>query len=133
MTIFGGAAPHELDFLSFSDMARAESWELTPTLNDIRQVMRSVGAENTVLSIYFRQPYVLDEASGMLDAGAIVGTFGVSDAALMDVLTGDYSPSGKLPFALGNSPEAVVLQDPDSPGYPEADTLFEFGFGLSYE
>ena len=55
--------------------------------------------------------------------GAIVATFGVSDMALMDVLTGKFKPQGKLPFALANKPEAIVRQDPDAPGYADADTL----------
>jgi beta-glucosidase len=70
--------------------------------------------------------------SGLKQAGAILATFGVSDAALMDVLTGRSNPQGKLPFALANKPEAIVTQSPDAPGYAEADTLFPFGFGLSY-
>jgi len=84
------------------------------------------------LAIYFRQPYVLDEASGLRQAGAIVGLFGASDAALMDVLTGKFPPTGTLPFALANSPAAIVRQAPDAPGYPPEDTLFPFGFGLQY-
>jgi beta-glucosidase len=129
---FGGANPDELNFLSFSEMARAQSWKVTPSLEDIQSVMREVGPERTILSIYFRQPYVLDEASGMRGAGAILATFGVSDAAIMDVLTGRFKPAGKLPFALARSAEAIVEQAPDAPGYDEEDTLFPFGHGLTY-
>ena len=32
-----------------------------------------------MLHVYFRQPFVLDEASGLRDAGAIVAGFGISD------------------------------------------------------
>ncbi len=130
--VFGGANPDELDLLAFSDMATANSWNVSPPLEDIRAVMNEVGAQNTVLSIYFRQPYVLDEASGLRDAGAVPATFGVSDAAIMDVLTGRFEPSGKLPFALAANARAVVDQAPDAPGYAEADTLFPYGHGLSY-
>jgi beta-glucosidase len=131
-TIFGGALPSELDFLAFSDMVSTRSWVVTPSLGDIRSVMNEVGATNTVLSIYFRQPWVLDEASGMRDAGAIVALFGVDDSALVDVLTGKFTPQGKLPFALASNATAIVAQAPDAPGYPIADTLFPFGFGLTY-
>ena len=94
--------------------------------------MREVGAGKTILAIYFRQPYVLDEASGFRNAGAILATFGVRDAAIMDVLTGQFKPSGKLPFALAGNAQAVVRQASDAPGYDRADTLFPFGFGLRY-
>ena len=131
-TFFGGALPEELDALAFSDMAGMSSWQVTPSLADIQAVMKEVGAANTVLAVYFRQPYVLDEASGLRQAGAIVGLFGVSDAALMDVLTGRFPPTGTLPFALAKSRAAIERQAPDAPGYDPADTLFPFGFGLRY-
>jgi beta-glucosidase len=94
--------------------------------------MSTVGAENTILAIDFRQPYVMDEASGFLDAGAILATFGVGDAALMDILSGKFTPTGKLPFALANTAKAIIEQAPDAPGYAEEDTLFPFGHGLTY-
>jgi beta-glucosidase len=130
--MFGGANPDELDLLAFSDMAKAKSWKVSPSLEDIRAVMREAGAAKTVLAIYFRQPFVLDEGSGLRDAGAIVATFGVRDAPLMDVLTGRHKPSGKLPFALASNAAAIRRQASDAPGYDRADTLFPFGFGISY-
>lgn len=129
---YGGANPDELSKLSFSSMTDAASWKMTSSLTDINTVMAAVGAENTVISIYFRQPYVIDDASGVRDAGALLATFGVSDNALMDVLTGVQNPQGKLPFALANNLQAVIDQDEDAPGYPGADTLYPFGHGLSY-
>jgi len=131
-TIFGGALPEEINKIALSDMVCTKSWTMTPSLADIQAVMREVGAENTVLAIYFRQPYVLDEASGVRKAGALIGLFGADDAALMDVLTGRASPGGKLPFSLANSTAAVLRHPSDAPGYPPADTLYPFGFGLSY-
>ena len=78
--------------------------------------MREVGPKNTILVIYFRHPYVLDKASGLPDAGAIVASFGVS----------------RLPFSLANNLEAIGKKHPDKAGCPKADTLFGLGFGLSY-
>jgi beta-glucosidase len=62
----------------------------------------------------------------------LFATFGVSDAALLDVISGAFKPAGKMPFALANHEQAVIKQDPDAPGYPEKDTLFPFGHGLTY-
>jgi len=130
--VFGGAAFNEVDVLDFTGMAAAGTWDISPSLADIQAVMSEVGAENTVLSVYFRQPFVMDEASGLKDAGAILATFGSEDAALLDVISGKFNPSGKLPFALANSAQAIIDQASDAPGYDAADTLYPFGHGLSY-
>ena len=59
--------------------------------------------------------------------------------AAVDVLTGKvlatgapFKPQGKLPFALANNSKAIVDNQPDLPGYPAADTLYPFSFGLTY-
>ena len=132
---FGGSLPWESSILDFSGMEQSQSWQVVPALSDIQQVMNEVGAENTILHVYFRQPFVLDEASGLRDAGAIVAGFGISDTALMDVLSGDFTPQGKMPFALAGTRAAVEQQYSDLPGYKETDDgeLFPFGFGLTYD
>ena len=129
---FGGASPDELNFLSFSSMATSKSWKVTPSLQDIQYIMKTVGPEKTILSIDFRQPYVLDENSRLLNAGAILATFGVSDAAIVDIISGKFKPTGKLPYALAKTEKAVIDQAPDAPGYPTEDTLFPFGHGLTF-
>lgn len=131
--MFGGSFPWEAGMLSFSAMAKAKSWRMEPSLETIQTLMREIGdPKKVVLCIYFRQPYVLDEESGVKQAGGLVATFGVSDEALMDILTGRAKPQGKLPFALARNVAAIEANDPDAPGYPEKDTLFPFGFGLGY-
>ncbi len=129
---FGGVLPWEAGNLSFTAMAASASWSIQPNLATIQAIMREVGAKNTILVIYFRHPYVLDKASGILDAGAIMAHFGVSEPGLMDVLSGKVKPQGRLPFSLANNLEAITKKSPDQAGYPKADTLYGFGFGLSY-
>ena len=136
---FGGSLPWENGMMSFTEMAAAQSWLVSPSLEQIQAVMNEVGPKKTVLAIYFRQPYVLDDASGLKNAGAIVAGFGIGNTALLDVLSGKVlatgaavKPQGKLPFALANNAKAIVDNQPDAPGYPAQDTLFPFGFGLTY-
>ncbi|WP_245862133.1 glycoside hydrolase family 3 protein [Georgenia soli] len=133
---FGGSFPWESSILDLTGMENeAQSWEVTPSLETIQAVMDEVGAENVVLDIYFRQPYVLDEASGLRDAGAILANFGNSTTALMDIVSGDFAPQGKMPFALPATRLAVEQQHSDLPGYDETEdgALYEYGFGLTYE
>lgn len=118
--------------LSFTTMAGSQSWRVTPALADIQAVMREVGASKTVLAIYFRNPYVLDDESRLTDAGAILATFGVSDTAILEVLSGRFKPRGKLPFALARTLQAVVDNEPDVPGYPFDATLYPLKFGLTF-
>lgn len=129
--IFGGALPWETDNISFSTMSASQSWKITPSLETIQSIMREIGAKKTILDINFRNPYVLDKESGLRDAGAIIATFGASDAALIDILTGKFAPTGKLPFALAGTLQAVLDNAPDLPGY-KTDTLYPFGFGMTY-
>ncbi|SMH50595.1 beta-glucosidase [Rathayibacter oskolensis] len=133
---FGGSLPWESSILDFTGMSESESWQVTPSLDVVQQAMAEVGdPDKVVLNVYFRQPFVLDEASGLRDAGAIVAGFGSSPTALMDVLSGEYNPQGRMPFALAGTRAAVEQQYSDLAGYDETEdgVLFEFGHGLSYD
>jgi beta-glucosidase len=58
-----------------------------------------------------------------------VGSYGTSDEALVDALTGAIAPAGRLPFDLPRSMEQVRQHGEDVPGYE--DPLYAFGHGLS--
>ena len=62
---------------------------------------------------------------------ALVANFGASDAAVLDVVFGRFSPVGKLPFELPSSMAAVRCQKPDLP-YDSSDPLYPFGHGLKH-
>ena len=133
--IFGGPFPWETNLLALSDIAKAQSWTMSPSLGEIQTALRELGnPRKAVISIYFRSPYVLDKESGLRRAGALLATFGVSDQAQLDVIAGKASPRGRLPFALPASRAAILAQYPDAPGYGETrgGTLYPYGFGLSF-
>nr|WP_225437525.1 glycoside hydrolase family 3 N-terminal domain-containing protein [Arthrobacter sedimenti] len=132
---FGGSLPWESSVLDFTGMAKSQSWKVTPSLETIQEVMSEVDdPSKVILHVYFRQPYVLDEASGLRDAGGIIAGFGMSDTALFDILSGKVSPQGRMPFALAGTSLAIREQYSDLPGYKETTDgeLYPFGFGLSY-
>ncbi|HJP60116.1 MAG TPA: hypothetical protein VJ865_08950, partial [Gemmatimonadaceae bacterium] len=57
--------------------------------------------------------------------------FGVSDVALLDVITGVARPQGRLPFELPSSMAEVQAQKSDLP-HDTAHPLYPIGFGLRY-
>jgi beta-glucosidase len=61
---------------------------------------------------------------------ALLVTFGASDRALLDVVTGRAVPRGHLPFELPSSMAAVDAQDPAVPD-DSAAPLYPRGAGLS--
>jgi beta-glucosidase len=63
-------------------------------------------------------------------AAAVTVNWGVSGAALLDVLSGVVSAQGRLPFDLPRSMQAVASSRPDVP-FDTADPLFRFGHGLT--
>jgi len=83
----------------------------------------------TIVTVYLDRPAILTPLQSK--ARALLANFGVSDEALIDVLTGRARPEGKLPFELPSSMEAVAAQRPDMP-HDSARPLYPFGFGRSY-
>jgi beta-glucosidase len=112
-----GSRQHE-GKLSFSDG--------NPDYEAIKRVSAHVLA---IVTIYLDRPAILTNVRDKVDG--LVGNFGISDAALLDVLTGKSKPQGKLPFELPSSEEEVDHQAADVP-HDTAHPLYRFGFGLSY-
>jgi beta-glucosidase len=63
-------------------------------------------------------------------ASAILVNFGVSDTALLDVVTGRLAARGRLPFELPSSMAAVEAQDPARPD-DSRNPLYPAGFSLT--
>jgi beta-glucosidase len=61
----------------------------------------------------------------------LLGEYGASDEAVLNVIFGKAKPEGKLPFELPSSMDAVRRQKADLP-HDSENPLFPFGYGLSY-
>ena len=96
------------------------------TLAPVRAVMRK---KPTIVALHLNNPLVVPELAS--EAQALLASFGVSDEALFDVLLGKVAPTGKLPFELPSSMDAVRAQLEDVP-HDSKDPLFGIGFGLTY-
>jgi beta-glucosidase len=101
---------------------------------DVAYVNKIKAMKPTVVAINFSNPWVISEIETE-KTPSVLATFGTSLDALLDVLTGKFNPSGKLPFTIPVSKEAVENNLSDMPGYKEAGNygLFKFGDGLKYE
>ena len=96
---------------------------------EFEEIKRITAAVPTIVTIYLDRPAILTELKDR--ASALVGNFGVSDAALLDVLTGVARPEGRLPFELPSSMAEVEAQRSDLP-HDTAHPLYRIGYGLRY-
>ena len=87
------------------------------------------GKTRLITVVDLNRPAILTELVSVSDA--LVGTFGVSDEAILDVVFGRHSPNGKLPFELPSSMSEVRTQLEDMPD-DTANPLFPYGWGLSF-
>lgn len=91
--------------------------------------LRSLAARvPLIIDVRLDRPAILTPLTEF--ASAIVGTFGVSDPALLDALFGRIQPEGRLPFELPRSMDAVRQSRTDVPG-DTANPLYPFGHGLN--
>ena len=108
--------------------------DLTLSANkiDLKHVRALMSSKPTILAINFSSPWVLNEIEG--DAKTMLATFGTTPDALLDIISGVYKPTGKLPFTIPVSQQAVIDNKSDVPGMqePRGYALFPFGTGLTY-
>lgn len=83
----------------------------------------------TIVAIHLDRPAVIPEIAE--SCAALLGEFGASDEAVLDVVFGRFAPVGKLPFELPSSMDAARSQHSDVP-FDSEQPLFSFGHGLSY-
>jgi beta-glucosidase len=93
------------------------------------RILRIAGQVPTVVDVFLDRPAILTEIAD--GAAALIGNFGAADVAVLDLVFGRFAPSGKLPFELPSSMDAVLRQLPDVP-YDSDAPLFPFGHGLTY-
>jgi beta-glucosidase len=120
-------APYEPRPGGFEAMFHAGSLEFPAAERDHHAAICAAAA--TIVDVYLDRPAVLtDLARG---AAAVLGSYGSSDEAFLDVVFGATQPEGSLPFDLPRSMAAVEASRTDVP-FDTADPLFTFGHGLRY-
>ncbi|MDZ7717672.1 MAG: glycoside hydrolase family 3 N-terminal domain-containing protein [Balneolaceae bacterium] len=123
-------APKDPDIGSFAGMSLFPMGRLYYTDEELAPVMEIIHQKPTVITTYLSRPAVIPELAD--SASAILANFGSSNEAIFDLLFGEFNPTGKLPFEMPSSWEAVLNQKEDVP-FDSEDPLFPFGYGLSYK
>ena len=104
-----------------------------PDLNYDKNIMEKISNysnKSKLITITdLNRPAILTEVNNL--SLGLVGTFGVSDKAILEVLFGNYNPSGKLPFEIPSSMKEVNEQKEDLPDDTK-NPIFGYGHGLSY-
>ena len=97
--------------------------------NIINKIKEYSKEKELIVIVDLNRPAILDDIKK--STSSLIGTFGVSDQVIFEGIYGRFNPSGKLPFEIPSSMEAVLNQKEDLPD----DTLnptYEFGYGISY-
>jgi beta-glucosidase len=83
----------------------------------------------TIFDLGLDRPAVLPEINEYCEA--FTGHFGCEEDVFLEMIFGKFSPTGKLPYSLPISMEAVNNHNVDEP-LKATDVLYPFGYGLTY-
>ena len=91
--------------------------------------LKLIQSKPTITVINLERPAVFPEINSATKS--LIADFDCSDEIIMELIFGEFQPTGKLPFELPSSVEAVKKQKEDLP-YDSENPLYPFGFGISY-
>jgi beta-glucosidase len=120
----------------FSSTGEPISLSLSKCSVDVNYVNLLTAKKPAILVVNYTNPWVINEIYNdkTKNIKGVLATFGTTSDALLDVITGKFNPSGKMPFSTPVSDLAVANQKEDVPGYLEGPgyALFNYDEGLSY-
>jgi beta-glucosidase len=101
---------------------------------DVARVNEMTSAKPTVVVINYTSPWMISEIDNA-NLKTVLATFGTTTDAILDVVSGAFNPTGKMPFTTPVSQKAVLENQSDVPGFmkPKGYALFTFGDGIGYE
>ncbi|MEN8123734.1 MAG: glycoside hydrolase family 3 N-terminal domain-containing protein [Bacteroidota bacterium] len=95
-----------------------------------KKIFDLIDKKPALVVVNLERPAILTEINEKCDA--LMADFGTSDEVLAELIFGKVKPSGKLPFELPSTWEAVQKQLEDVP-YDSENPLYKFGDGISYK
>jgi beta-glucosidase len=117
----------------FSSQGKPIELQLSKNKIDVAHINELIASKPTIVAINYTNPWVIDEIDNS-NTKTILATFGTTQEALLDIVSGIVKPTAKMPFTTPISKQAVEDNQSDVPGYlkPKGYALFKFGEGLSY-
>ena len=120
----------------FGSTGEPISLSLSKCYVDVSYVNKLTSKKPAILVVNYTNPWVINEVYNEKTKNivGVLATFGTTANALLDVITGKYNPTGKMPFSTPASDLAVTNQKEDVPGYMEGNgyALFNYDEGLNY-
>ena len=118
----------------FNSTAAPIDMSLSKNKIDVARVNEITSTKPTVMVINYTSPWMISE----IDNGnlkTVLATFGTTTDAILDVVSGAFNPTGKMPFTTPISQKAILENQSDVPGFmkPKGYALFTFGDGIGYE
>ena len=105
-------------------------------LDNILACRSAMGDKPVIVVETLSNPMVVSEFEGQVDA--LVAEFGVSRAAVLDVIFGRFAPRGRLPIQQPRDMETVERHCEDraldlEPHVDEFGNAYDYGFGIGYD
>ena len=105
-------------------------------LDNILSCRKAMGKKPVIVVETLSNPMVVSEFEGETDA--LIAEFGVSRAAVLDVIFGRYAPKGRLPVQLPKDMDTVERHCEDKaldlePHIDEFGHAYDYGFGIGYD
>ncbi len=93
------------------------------------ELLARTNSKPTVTVLTITRPPVIPEINAA--SKAVIADFECQDEIILELIFGQFNPTGKLPIEMPSSTEAVENQLEDVP-YDSKDPLYPYGHGLSY-
>jgi len=113
----------------FGSRQQEGALDFKPDSAELAQVTQASRAIPTIVIVTLDRPAILTPLKAK--ASALLGEFGASDSAVLDVLLGKAHPEGRLPFELPSSMAAVEAQQPGV-AHDSVEPLYPLFFGMRY-
>ncbi|MBN8720484.1 MAG: glycoside hydrolase family 3 C-terminal domain-containing protein [Sediminibacterium magnilacihabitans] len=94
-----------------------------------KHILGIITQKPAIVDVFMDRPAVIPEIADR--AKGLLVDFGATDEALFDIIFGKFNPTGKLPFEMPSSMQAVRMQKEDVP-MDSKNPLYQYGAGISF-